>query len=79
MKTKKNEIHLLFGILLKPLVVGNPASIIHTGGWMMTSPVRAITQLTNASVRFETENSEYCVIPYQHPASSKAQVIPVAA
>lgn len=79
MKYKKKEIRLLFGILLKPLVVGKPATIVHTGGWMKTTPVKAITRLTTVNVVFETENSVYCIVPYQHPAASKAPAMPTAA
>lgn len=73
MKQRKKEIQLLFGVLLKPLKVGKPAAIVHTGGWMQTSPVCAITRLTMANVVFETENSVYCLVPYRHPAAAKAE------
>ena len=79
MNSKKKEIQLVFGVLMRPLVVGKPASIVHTGGWVRTTPVKAITKLTSANVVFETENSLYCVVPYQHPAASKALAVPVAA
>ena len=73
----KNNIQLLFGILPRGLVVGKPATIIHTGGRTVTSPVQAITHLTKASVQFQTENTEYCVAHYQHPAAVRASAMPM--
>lgn len=79
MKGKKKEIQLLFGVLLRPLKVGVPAAIVHTGGWMRTTPVRAITRLSLDNVVFETENSVYCLVPYRHPATTSAPAQPAAA
>lgn len=79
MKSKQNEIQLLFGVLINPLRIGRPAVVVHKGGWVATSPVQAITTLTKAYVEFETENSAYCVVPYRHPETSVASAMPAAA
>lgn len=68
MKSKENEIRLLYGKLLAPLRVGKPAAVLHTGGLTHTTPVRVIRRLSKTNVVFETGNTVYCVAPYLHPA-----------
>lgn len=62
MKIKKFA--TLSGVLLFPLRVGSRAVILHRGGYIHTSRVVAIHSTQPGSIRFETENTHYRLLPY---------------
>lgn len=65
MNSKKFTI--LDGILICPLAVGRPAHIFHQGRYIRTSTVAAIHDAVPGSVRFETINTNYCLLRPTRP------------
>lgn len=72
MNSEKKTTKTLTGTLLRPLAVGAKAVILHQGQVTLTSRVVEIHSRTEDEIRFETLNTEYCLLtgPKCEPAAS---------
>lgn len=72
MNSEKKITKTLNGTLLRPLAVGAKAVILHQGQITLTSRVVEIHSQTEDEIRFETLNTEYCLLtgPKCEPAAS---------
>ncbi|MDR1204513.1 MAG: hypothetical protein LBL26_03405 [Peptococcaceae bacterium] len=64
------------GYVQLPLKIGASALIIHANGQIWTSVVKAIHQVAEDLIVFETRNSTYCVASHiaPEPAAMAAQM-----
>lgn len=71
MNSEKKITKTLNGTLLRPLAVGAKAVILHQGQITLTSRVVEIHSQTEDEIRFETLNTEYCLLtgPKCEPAA----------
>jgi hypothetical protein len=61
---------ILDGVLMCPLTVGSQALIFHQGQYIRTSTVVAIHGIDPEHVRFETKNTNYCLVKPSAPQSA---------
>lgn len=62
MNTKKKYV-FMNGEVMLPLVVNQRAIIHSKNGWLHTSAVVSVKEISRRFVVFETQNSIYCVSP----------------
>jgi hypothetical protein len=67
---------ILDGVLMRPLTVGDRALILHQGQYIRTSTVVAIQEIAPGQVRFETGNTNYCLVK---PTAPQSVCIPICA
>lgn len=66
MNTKKKYV-FMNGEVMLPLVVNQRAMIRCQNGWVHTSTVISVKEISRRFVVFETQNSIYCVTPESAP------------
>ena len=66
----KIAIRVISGTLMCPLSVGAPALIFRGGQYIQTSTVVRIHSVTPRQTRFETLNTQYCLLAPDSPASA---------
>ncbi len=57
------ECRLIRGTVALPLIVNQSAIIYYSSSFTRTSPVISVTAVTKKYIRFETQDSIYCVLP----------------
>lgn len=62
MDQEEKTMKTITGTLLRPLAVGAKAVILHQGQVTLTSQVVTIHSRTEDEIRFETLNTEYCLL-----------------
>lgn len=67
-KTNKKSVQLC-GNLIGPLAIGQSAVFKAEACIYRTSPVVAIHEVATDSIRFETENTNYHLLPAPYPAA----------
>lgn len=70
----KKMTRVIIGTLMSPLSVGACALIFQGGRYMRTSTVVRIHSITPRQVRFETLNTQYCLLAPDSPVSADTPV-----
>lgn len=66
----KKKVRIIIGTLMWPLTVGECALIFQGERYLRTSTVVRIHSVTSQQIRFETLNTQYCLLPLTAPAAA---------